>query len=64
MDASLRAEINACIQELNSITKELDSVASDVKKTMTGMRTTAYVLKLGSIAGSYRKASQKLQKIK
>lgn len=64
MDGSLRAEINACIQELESISKALDNVAADIQTSMIGMNTLAYIIKLETIASSYRAAARKLKRIK
>ncbi len=64
MDASLRRELDYCINELNSIVRQLNSVSADVSGSIQGLDTRKYVRTLEDTAEKYNKAVKKLNKIR
>lgn len=64
MDWSLRRELDSCIYELNSIVKQLYEVSDDVADSISGMNTKKYTKSLDKAADKYKKAANKLKKIK
>lgn len=64
MDSSLKNEVRSCITELESIANKLDSIAYEVSKSVVGMSTQQYILKLEYCAAKYRSAARNLRKIK
>lgn len=64
MNSSLKREINSCINELNSIVRELNSVSSEIKNCIGGMNTGKYTMALENSASKYKKAANKLSRVK
>ena len=64
MNSSLRYEINECINEINSIVSQLRQVANDIEQNISGMNTGKYTRGLEASADRYKKAADKLRKIR
>lgn len=64
MSSNVKGEIESCIRELNSIVRELESISSQVKSSISGVNTVRYTRGLENSANKYRKAAQKLGRIK
>lgn len=64
MNRNVKSELESCIRELYSIARELDSISNDVKTSISGINTVRYIQGLENSANKYRKAAQKLEKIK
>lgn len=64
MDASLRREIDSCIRELRELSRQLDTISDDVTKSIKGINTKKYTNAIQSSAKKYRRAADKLSKIK
>lgn len=64
MNSNVKSELESCIRELYSIARELDSISNDVKTSISGINTVRYIQGLENSANKYRKAAQKLEKIK
>ncbi len=64
MNASLKRELNSCINELNSIVRELNSVSGEINNCISGMNTRKYTRALESSATKYKKAANKLSRIR
>ena len=64
MNSSLRRELNSCINELNSIVRELNSVSNEISSCISGMNTRKYTQALENSATKYKKAANKLSRIK
>lgn len=64
MERSLRNELDSCISELRSIVRQLNGVSADIKDSISGMNTNKFTNSLEKSAGKYKKAADKLSKIK
>ena len=64
MNSSLRYEIDECINEINSIVRQLRQVANDIEQNISGMNTGKYTRGLETSADKYKKAADKLRKIR
>jgi SLT domain-containing protein len=64
MGNNVKNEIDSCIRELNYIVRELDSISNEVKSSISGINTVRYTRGLENSANRYRKAAQKLGRIK
>ncbi len=64
MEHSLRIELDNCISELRSIVRQLNGVSSDIKDSVIGMNTNKFTKELEKSAEKYKKAANKLSKIK
>lgn len=57
-------EIIDCISELESIVNQLYAVSDDIEKSVKGMNTYKYRRALEKSAEKYKRAANKLKKIK
>ena len=64
MDTAVKSEIRSCIRELRAIADGLEDAASEVKNSISGMNTGKYTNTLRECAKKYKKAADKLSKIK
>ncbi len=64
MDRSLRRELDYCINELNAIVRQLYEASDDVAESITGMNTKKYTKSIDKAADKYKKAANKLKKIR
>ena len=61
---SVYSDIRECETELRSIARELEDVADDLKDAIIGMSLFKYTWTLENCAEKYRKAANKLSRIK
>jgi len=64
MDSSLKWELSNCISRLKTLANELEHAADEVQASIQGMSTRKYTNTLYSCAKKYRKAAQRLERIK
>lgn len=64
MDLLLRYELDRCITELYQVAAALEDAADEVGRSIQGMSTRQYTNSLYNSADRYRRAANKLARIK